>query len=65
MMKAVSPVNSREAAIRCMVCRTHSCPLYVPWDQHAIGCPVRAVALERREPEPRSPLRIVSGIATV
>ena len=45
------------------MCRTHSRPLYVPWHQHAIGCPVRAADLEGRQLQLRS-LRVASSIAS-
>ena len=35
-------------SVRCAVCETHSRPRYVPWQQHAVGCGVRA-ALQRAE----------------
>ncbi len=59
-MKTLSPVPQRK--IGCAACQTHSRPLYVPWHQHAIGCPVRAADLERRELQPRA-LRVTSSIA--
>ena len=52
------------AAVKCAVCRTHARPLYVPWQQHAVGCSVRAADLQRRDLELRAPLRVVSSIAT-
>jgi len=27
--------------VRCVACATHRHPQDVPWEQHAIGCPVR------------------------
>jgi hypothetical protein len=38
--------------------------MYVPWQQHAVGCAVRAMELERRELELRPPLRVVSSLAS-
>jgi hypothetical protein len=59
--QAVAP---RDTGTRCAVCRTHSRPLYVPWQQHAVGCAVRAMELERRQLELRPPLRVVSSLAS-
>ena len=53
----------RVKSASCAVCQTHSRPLYVPWHQHAIGCPVRAADLERRQLQLRS-LRVASSIAS-
>jgi hypothetical protein len=36
-------------ACGCAVCATTLCPSFVPWHQHAIGCPVRVAALARDE----------------
>ena len=63
-MNKISRVESLQSAVKCTVCRTHSRPQYVPWQQHAIGCSVRAADLQRRELELRPPLRMVSSIAT-
>jgi hypothetical protein len=63
-MKDTSQMPGRESSIACAVCRTHSRPLYVPWQQHAVGCPVRAAELQRRELELRPPLRVVSSLAS-
>jgi hypothetical protein len=62
-MNMISQVRSGDAASGCAVCRTHSRPVYVPWHQHAVGCPVRAMDLQRRELELRPPLRVVSSTA--
>jgi hypothetical protein len=63
-MQTVSQVPDPESVIKCVVCQTHSRPLYVPWHQHTIGCSVRAADLQRRRLELRPPLRVVSSIAT-
>jgi hypothetical protein len=63
-MKTVREVTTRQPAIKCAACQTHSRPLFVPWHQHAVGCPVRAVDLQRRELEARVPLPSVSSLAT-
>jgi hypothetical protein len=63
-MKRFGQVQARESGTTCAVCLTHSRPVYVPWQQHAIGCAVRATELQRRELELRPPLRTVSSIAT-
>jgi hypothetical protein len=63
-MKNTSQVPVHQPTAGCAVCHTHSRPLYVPWQQHAVGCPVRAVELRRRELELRPPLRVVSSIAS-
>ena len=57
-------VTQPDSGTRCAVCRTHSRPMYVPWQQHAVGCAVRAMELERRELELRPPLRVVSSLAS-
>jgi hypothetical protein len=57
-------VARTDSGTRCAVCRTHSRPLYVPWQQHAVGCVVRAMELERRELELRPPLRAVPSVAS-
>ncbi len=62
-MKKLSQTHGRNSGIGCAVCQTHSRPLYVPWPQHAVGCPVRALELQRRELELRPSLRIVPSIA--
>ena len=62
-MQTASQVPTRSRELRCVVCQTHSRPLYVPWHQHAIGCSVRAAELQRRALELRPPLRVVSSIA--
>jgi hypothetical protein len=41
----------------CAVCATTLCPKFVPWDQHAIGCPVRAAALAAGKQEGLNPSR--------
>ena len=50
-------------AVACAVCRSHSRPLYVPWHQHAVGCPVRAADLERRQLQLRVQ-GVASGVAS-
>lgn len=32
--------------VTCAACATHARPLYVPWEQHAIGCRIRTAALQ-------------------
>ena len=49
--------------VRCVVCQTHSRPVYVPWQQHAVGCAVRAAELDRRELDLRPPLQIATSLA--
>jgi hypothetical protein len=44
------------------VCATHARPLYVPWQQHAVGCVVRAADLERRQLALRPPAGAASGL---
>ena len=63
-MKYARQVSATDSRSTCAVCRTHSRPLYVPWQQHAVGCPVRAIELERRELELRPPLPTVTNIAS-
>ncbi len=46
--------------VACAVCKTHSRPIYVPWHQHAVGCPVRALELEEQ-----ARLRVVASIAAL
>jgi hypothetical protein len=60
----MEPTSQRPTATKCAVCQTHSRPLYVPWQQHALGCPVRAAELQRREFELHVPLRRVTSLAT-
>jgi hypothetical protein len=48
-----------------MVCETHARPTYVPWEQHALGCAVRAAVLSRREPALPASLRIARPLATL
>jgi hypothetical protein len=62
-MKRINPAPTRQSGIKCAVCQTHSRPLYVPWHQHAVGCAVRTVVLQRPELELRPPARAISGIA--
>jgi hypothetical protein len=64
MTTLTQPVGHLGSGARCAVCQTHSRPLYVPWQQHAVGCAVRAMELERRELELRPPLRGVSSLAS-
>jgi hypothetical protein len=46
------------------VCATHARTLYVPWDQHAVGCSVRAADLERRHLALRARTGAASGLVT-
>jgi hypothetical protein len=46
------------------VCATHARPLYVPWQQHAVGCSVRAADLEQRRLALRPPAGAASGLVT-
>jgi hypothetical protein len=62
-MNRTRRASSGAPGIASVVCQTHARPVYVPWHQHAVGCPVRAVELQRRQLELRPPLRIVSNIA--
>ncbi len=61
-MKRISQPAVRDSGTKCAVCRTYSRPIYVPWEQHAVGCAVRTAALRSREPELRQALRAVSVI---
>jgi hypothetical protein len=60
----MEPTRQSQTKTKCAVCQTHSRPLYVPWQQHAMGCPVRAAELQRRELELHVPLRPVTSLAT-
>jgi hypothetical protein len=57
------PQITRTFAVRCAVCETHTRPLHVPWQQHAIGCAVRIEELRRRRPELRPTVAGGAGIA--
>ncbi len=46
-MKAIRETELRDAKFRCVVCEIYYRPLYVPWQQHALGCSVRADELRR------------------
>ncbi len=61
-MKATVETISPYRAIRCPACLTHSRPLAVPWQQHVIGCPVRADALGRHR-EAGQQARVRMGVA--
>ena len=52
MKATIEPPTRRRSFVRCAVCETHSRPLYVPWQQHAIGCTIRTSALRQRELDP-------------
>jgi hypothetical protein len=61
-MKAIAVPSSPNRRVACPACLTHSRPLGVPWQQHVIGCPVRAAALGGlRQPAAVSGARV--GIA--
>ncbi len=62
-MNSFAQPQSPQSPVKCVVCLTHTRPLYVPWQQHALRCPVRAAELERLELELRGPLRSVASIA--
>ena len=62
-MKAIRETALRDAKFRCAICETHYRPLYVPWQQHALGCSVRADELRRlgaRQGPPRRSLPVRS-----
>jgi hypothetical protein len=59
-MNKLDQAPQRQAGVTCVVCQTHSRPLYVPWAQHAVGCPVRALELQRRADELR-PLPVAAS----
>ena len=61
MLSKNSP--AAQPTVTCAVCRTHSRPLYVPWQQHTIGCSVRAADLERRQLQLRAG-RVAPSIAS-
>ena len=61
-MKATIQATTPHSAVRCPVLESHSRPLYVPWQQHVVGCAVRAGEL-RRERELRPTLRLVATAA--
>ena len=61
-MKATIQPTTPDCAVRCPACESHSRPLYVPWQQHVVGCAVRAAEL-RRERELRPTLRLVATAA--
>ena len=63
-MSKIAHNETLQPAVKCTVCQTHSRPQYVPWQQHAIGCGVRAAELARRRLELRPPRRVVSSTAT-
>ena len=62
-MNNLAQPQSRQSRVKCVGCQTHSRPMYVPWQQHVLGCPVRAAELQRLELELRPPLRSVASIA--
>ena len=61
-MKPTIQPTTPHSAVRCPVCESHSRPLYVPWQQHVVGCAVRAGEL-RRERELRPTLLLVATAA--
>jgi hypothetical protein len=61
-MKAMIQATTPHSAVRCPACESHSRPLYVPWQQHAVGCVVREAEL-RRERELRPTLLLVATAA--
>jgi hypothetical protein len=61
-MKAIQVATTPNSTVRCPVCERHSRPLYVPWQQHVVGCAVRAAEL-RRERELRPTLLLVATAA--
>jgi hypothetical protein len=61
-MNMVIEQSRREQRGRCAVCATHSRPAYVPWQQHAVGCAVRASALARPQPELQPTLRFATNL---
>jgi hypothetical protein len=63
-MKPVTHRPTRDFGVRCAVCATHARPVYVPWQQHAVGCSVRAADLERRALALRPPAGAASGLVT-
>jgi hypothetical protein len=52
-------VRSRVRPARnfCLACTTYQRPADVPWQQHAIGCPVREAALKAALPPQHSAAR--------
>ena len=60
-MKATIESLSAERAVRCAVCENHTRPEYVPWQQHTVGCLVRAGELARRGRDRRPPVSLVAG----
>lgn len=62
-MKAMIQATTPRSAVRCPVCESYSRPLYVPWQQHAMGCAVRAAELRReRELRPTPPVGSNPGL---
>jgi hypothetical protein len=48
------PSRVRSARNVCLACTTHQRPADVPWQQHAIGCPVREATLKAALPPQHS-----------
>lgn len=63
-MKARREPRNLHGQVSCPACLMHLRPLGVPWEQHAIGCAVRADAL-RREAPVDSGKRVTVGLAWV
>jgi hypothetical protein len=61
-MKARREPRNPHGQVSCPACLTHLRPLGVPWEQHAIGCAVRAAAL-RREAPVDGRARVTVGVA--
>jgi hypothetical protein len=64
-MTPISSQQTRHSGVRCAVCETHARPMYVPWEQHALGCAVRAAVLGRRRPTVPTALRIAGPVTTL
>jgi hypothetical protein len=47
----------RDHHITCAACATHAHPEHVPFQQHAIGCPMRAELLPPVSAAPPQPMR--------
>jgi hypothetical protein len=60
-MKAFIESSSRDRVVHCAVCATHRRPEYVPWQQHAVECAVRASQIACRPPAPRPRVNLVAG----
>jgi hypothetical protein len=42
--------DSLTRPVSCVACMTHARPQDVPWQQHALGCPLRVAALATTAP---------------